>query len=96
MRFRLGFMMGFGAGYVAGTAAGRERYEQIKGNAKRIWESERLEPLREQAEKRIVQLEGRGNGAMRTMSSEPTVGEVPPQEPFAATSDRDYGGPIGG
>lgn len=49
MRFRLGLVMGFGAGYVLGSRAGRERYEQIKHTAERVWESETVHRAREMA-----------------------------------------------
>lgn len=57
MRFRVGFAMGFAAGFVAGTAAGRERFEQMKGYARRAWGSPGLERLRDQAHRRTVRLE---------------------------------------
>jgi hypothetical protein len=33
------FGAGLGLGYVLGTRAGRERFNQISGKAKQIWES---------------------------------------------------------
>ena len=39
-----------GAGYVLGTRAGRDRYEQIKGIAGKIWESTPLQKGRETAQ----------------------------------------------
>lgn len=37
MRGKIGLAIGLAAGYVLGTRAGRERYEQIKEQAERIW-----------------------------------------------------------
>ena len=37
MRSKLMFVIGLAAGYVLGTRAGRERYEQLKAGAERLW-----------------------------------------------------------
>ncbi|WP_199245892.1 YtxH domain-containing protein [Leifsonia sp. AG29] len=39
MRGKLIFAAGAAVGYVLGTRAGRERYEQIRAAASRVWES---------------------------------------------------------
>lgn len=39
MRGKLIFVAGAAVGYVLGTRAGRERYEQLKEAASRVWES---------------------------------------------------------
>ncbi len=39
----------FGAGYVLGTRAGRERFEQIKENAAKLWDSSPIQAGREKA-----------------------------------------------
>lgn len=48
MRGKIAFVLGLGAGYVLGTRAGRERYEQIKEQAQRVWE---LPPVQKQVDK---------------------------------------------
>ncbi|TWP37990.1 protoporphyrinogen oxidase [Leekyejoonella antrihumi] len=35
---KLSFLIGFGAGYVVGARAGKERYEQIKLQAGKVWQ----------------------------------------------------------
>ena len=40
MGFKTGLVVGFGVGYVKGSKAGRERYEQIKRNWKRVQATE--------------------------------------------------------
>ena len=40
MKGKLAFILGAAVGYVLGTRAGRERYEQIKRGAQRVWETE--------------------------------------------------------
>ncbi|WP_203136848.1 hypothetical protein [Microbacterium sp. JZ31] len=48
MRGKLGLVIGLGAGYVLGTRAGRERYEQIKTQALKVWN---MDPVQEQVGK---------------------------------------------
>lgn len=40
MKGKLGLVVGIGIGYVLGSRAGRERYEQIKATATKVWESD--------------------------------------------------------
>lgn len=49
MKGKLAVLMGFGAGYVLGTRAGRDRYEQLKGQAQRVWQDPRVQQRKEQA-----------------------------------------------
>ena len=39
MRGKLMFITGLAAGFVLGSRAGREKYEEIRANAKKVWES---------------------------------------------------------
>ena len=36
---KLSFLIGLGAGYVLGARAGKQRYEQIKSQAGKVWEN---------------------------------------------------------
>ena len=38
MRGKLMFISGLAAGFVLGTRAGREKYEEIRANAQKVWE----------------------------------------------------------
>jgi len=38
MRGKLMFLGGLAAGFVLGSRAGREKYEEIRDNAKKLWE----------------------------------------------------------
>ncbi|GGF36553.1 YtxH domain-containing protein [Subtercola lobariae] len=40
MRGKLLFVVGLGTGYVLGSRAGRQRYEQIKAGADKVWSSQ--------------------------------------------------------
>ena len=48
MKGKVGLVIGLAAGYVLGSRAGRERYEQIKSQALKVWN---LDPVQEQVEK---------------------------------------------
>jgi len=48
MRGKVGLVIGLGIGYVLGTRAGRERYEQIKAQALKVWH---LDPVQDQVGK---------------------------------------------
>ncbi len=48
MRGKVGLVIGLGVGYVLGTRAGRQRYEQIKDGAQKLWN---LDPVQEQVGK---------------------------------------------
>ncbi|MDY0908321.1 hypothetical protein [Microbacterium sp. CFBP9034] len=48
MRGKAGLVIGIAIGYVLGTRAGRERYEQIKAQAAKLWN---LDPVQEQVDK---------------------------------------------
>ncbi|WP_244303055.1 YtxH domain-containing protein [Leucobacter coleopterorum] len=40
MKGKIAFVLGAAVGYVLGTRAGRERYEQIKSGAQKVWNTE--------------------------------------------------------
>ncbi|WP_449283457.1 YtxH domain-containing protein [Leucobacter sp.] len=40
MKGKIAFVLGAAVGYVLGTRAGRERYEQIKRGAQKVWSTE--------------------------------------------------------
>jgi len=43
MRGKILFVFGLALGYVLGTRAGRERYEQIKAGAEKVWLDPRVQ-----------------------------------------------------
>lgn len=48
MKGKVGLVIGLAAGYVLGSRAGRERYEQIKSQAAKVWN---MDPVQEQVDK---------------------------------------------
>ena len=53
MRGKVGLVIGLAAGYVLGTRAGRERYEQIKEQALKVWN---LDPVQKQVDRAKAQV----------------------------------------
>lgn len=47
---KLGILLGAGVGYVLGTRDGRERYDQIRQQAQRLWHNPRVQETKEQAQ----------------------------------------------
>jgi oxygen-dependent protoporphyrinogen oxidase len=43
MRGKILFVFGLALGYVLGTRAGRERYEQIRAGAEKVWQDPRVQ-----------------------------------------------------
>jgi hypothetical protein len=43
MKGKILFVFGLALGYVLGTRAGRERYEQIKAGAEKVWHDPRVQ-----------------------------------------------------
>lgn len=48
MRGKIAFVLGLAVGYVLGTRAGRQRYEQIKRGAQKLWDSPGVKAGRDQ------------------------------------------------
>lgn len=62
MRGKVGLVVGLAAGYVLGTRAGRERYEQIKAGALKVWN---LDPV----QKQVVKVQDFGKSALMALPS---------------------------
>lgn len=50
MKTKAALVVGLAAGYVLGTRDGRERYEQIKSQATRVWQDPRVQQKAAQAQ----------------------------------------------
>lgn len=60
MRGKVGLVIGLAAGYVLGTRAGRERYEQIKAQAAKVWE-------RDSVQKQVAKVSAFGRSALNSV-----------------------------
>jgi len=50
---RIAFVAGAAAGYVLGTRAGKQRYEQIKAKAEKVWSSDQVQDKVEGARRTV-------------------------------------------
>ncbi|HEX6517979.1 MAG TPA: hypothetical protein VF049_20645 [Nocardioidaceae bacterium] len=50
MKGKLALLLGGAAGYVLGTRAGKERYEQIKSQAQKLWQNPTVQEKATQAQ----------------------------------------------
>ena len=50
MKSKVMFLVGLGLGYVIGTRAGRERYEQLRASAEKLWTNPRVQTQVQRAE----------------------------------------------
>lgn len=65
MKGKLAVLAGLGAGYVLGTRAGRERYEQIRSGAQRLWQDPRVREQRERATQTVKDQAGRAGETLK-------------------------------
>src|SRR5262245_15813366 len=50
MKGKIALLVGGAVGYVLGTRAGRQRYEQIKGQAQKVWQNPTVQQKATQAQ----------------------------------------------
>ena len=89
MRGKAGLVIGLAAGYVLGTRAGRERYEQIKAQAAKVWD---LDPVQKQVSKvtdfatssAVALPHALWNGAQKVIKAASGKGTTPGQKLDAA------------
>ena len=62
MRGKLMFISGLAAGFVLGSRAGREKYEEIRANAKKVWEHPTVQEAAGVAQAQANKLYSRGQG----------------------------------
>jgi hypothetical protein len=89
MRGKIIFVVGLATGYVLGTRAGRERYEQIKAGAEKVWNTPAVQSgvgkVQEFAGARVdavkADLSAKARGALGAL-----IGRAPLTSPEAKTS----------
>jgi hypothetical protein len=98
MKGKLAFILGAAVGYVLGTRAGRERYEQIKRGAQRVWRTEPVQrgvglvkgAVPEQAEPEPTEPEQTKQPRQtRAKSGSKSAGAKPASSSKRATKDKD-------
>jgi len=84
MKGKLAVLAGFGAGYVLGTKAGRERYEQIRSGAQRLWQDPRVREQRTRAAQTVKEQAGRAGETVQQTVKEKAGDHLPGQGSHAA------------
>jgi hypothetical protein len=64
MRGKLMFISGLAAGFVLGSRAGREKYEEIRTNAKKVWEHPTVQEAAGVAQAQANKLYSEGKGKL--------------------------------
>jgi hypothetical protein len=54
MKSKLALVVGIGVGYVLGTRAGRERFEELRGKAKELWQSDDVQSAVHSAQDKVT------------------------------------------
>jgi hypothetical protein len=83
MRGKLMFLTGLAAGFVLGSRAGREKYEELRANAKKMWENPSVQEAAGVAQAQATKLYAEGKDKLQasklgeklhtTKSETPTV-----------------------
>jgi hypothetical protein len=66
MRGKLMFLTGLAAGFVLGSRAGREKYEEIRDNAKKVWESPSVQEAAGVAQAQAAKLYSEGKDKLQS------------------------------
>ncbi|GAA0570016.1 hypothetical protein GCM10010172_63060 [Paractinoplanes ferrugineus] len=66
MRGKMLFLTGLAAGFVLGSRAGREKYEEIRQNAKKLWESPSVQEAAGVAQAQATKLYSEGKDKLQT------------------------------
>jgi hypothetical protein len=66
MRGKLMFLTGLAAGFVLGSRAGREKYEEIRENAKKLWESPSVQEAAGVAQAQATKLYSEGKDKLQS------------------------------
>ena len=66
MRGKMMFLTGLAAGFVLGSRAGREKYEEIRTNAKKLWESPSVQEAAGVAQAQATKLYSEGKDKLQS------------------------------
>ena len=85
MRGKLMFITGLAAGFVLGSRAGREKYEEIRANAKKMWESPTVQEAAGVAQAQATKLYSESKDKLQSSK----LGEKLQAATASSTSDTD-------
>ena len=75
MRGKMLFLTGLAAGFVLGSRAGRKKYEEIRENAKKLWESPSVQEAAGVAQAQANKLYTEGKDKLQSSKLGEKVGE---------------------
>jgi hypothetical protein len=96
MRGKLMFITGLAAGFVLGSRAGREKYEEIRANAKKVWENPNVQEAAGVAQAQATKLYSESKDKLQssklgeklsTTSTSTTTSTTSDVDPLTAPSD---------
>ncbi len=90
MKGKILFVAGLGLGYVLGTRAGRERYEQLKSSALKLWNDPRVQRQVDHAEA-FVKDKAPDVAEFVTDNAKKVVSQVTGRKPAAKPATRTSG-----
>ena len=88
MRGKLMFLTGLAAGFVLGSRAGREKYEEIRANAKKVWESPSVQEAAGVAQAQATKLYSEGKDKLQSskIGEKLQSGTQTPSDSFSGAS----------
>ncbi|WP_433302164.1 hypothetical protein ACQP2F_08255 [Actinoplanes sp. CA-030573] len=75
MRGKLMFLTGLAAGFVLGSRAGREKYEEIRDSAKKVWESPSVQEAAGVAQAQATKLYSEGKDKIQSSKLGEKIGD---------------------
>ena len=91
MRGKLMFLGGLAAGFVLGSRAGREKYEEIRTNAKKVWEHPTVQEAAGVAQAQATKLYSEGKDKLDQskigQKLHTTSGDKQPDSTLTSTTD---------
>jgi len=92
MKGKILLLTGLAVGYVLGTRAGRERYEEIKTAANKLWSDPRVQKPVKQAEEfvkdKAPEVAEFVTDGVKTVASKVTGKTTPAKKPAASTASK--------
>ena len=94
MRGKLMFLTGLAAGFVLGSRAGREKYEELRDSAKKLWESPTVQEAAGVAQAQATKLYSEGKDKLQSSKLGEklhTTGNSTPADSLAGSNSKTPG-----
>lgn len=87
MKTKAAFLIGAGVGYVFGTAAGRQKFEQIKGQANTLWHNESVQHTVSDLQEKATDLAKNQGGALAEKVTSTVKSKLKHDDEESSTTD---------